>query len=202
MLIVIFGVKDMPKNNVKHKKYKLNNKDLNLVPLLIFYFFFLLFLVSDSYYLLHAKALGFPLSFIPIFIIILTLTQTALSYIIGKSIDRFNPQVILSCAFLAGILATIFLKVNLYFAFVFLGIFTVSSLNALRAYISKNADHKASVFGLLYGGSAIFSATGIFLIGFIWGNYGFNMIFLISLIGLMSVFALYNLLYLLGGFAT
>jgi len=189
--VMVFGVKDVPKKRNKPTKYNLNSKDIQSLSILVFYFLFLLFLINDSYYLIYAKRIGFSLGIIPTFIIILTLTQTLLSFIVGKSIDKFSSELILSFAFLAGVLATLFLKYNLYLSFIFLGIFIVSSLNSLRAFISKNTDHKASVFGFLYGGSAVFSALGALLMGFLWENYGFNTVFLVSLIGSISTLLLY-----------
>jgi len=45
---------------------------------------------------------------------------------------------------------------------VLLGIFTVASLNALRAYISVNALNKGTIYGILYGGVALSGALGAF----------------------------------------
>jgi len=53
-------------------------------------------------------------------------------------------------------------------AFVFFGLFTVASLNAIRAYISQSADNHGSVYGIFYAGVALFGALGAYISGLIW----------------------------------
>jgi len=80
----------------------------------------------------------------------------------------------------------------LYFEFIIagfalLGLFTVSSLNAIRAYISANATNKGSVYGIFYAGVALSSALGASVMGLIWKSLGENEAILISLGGLIGV---------------
>ena len=79
--------------------------------------------------------------------------------------------------------------------FVFLGVFIVGSLNALRAYISDHAHNKGTVYGILYGGVAIFAALGALVTGLIWKHFDAQSAILFSLIGMSVVFTVY-LIYL------
>ena len=63
----------------------------------------------------------------------------------------------------------------------------VSSVNALRAYISTYAKNKGSAYGLFYGGVAISGALGAIFTGLIWKHFGENGAISISLIALMTL---------------
>jgi len=67
----------------------------------------------------------------------------------------------------------VFLYFNFVIAsFILLGLYTVSSLNAIRAYISSNAVNKGTVYGILYAGVALFGALGASFTGLIWKHLG------------------------------
>jgi putative exporter of polyketide antibiotics len=72
-------------------------------------------------------------------------------------------------------------------------VFIVSSLNAIRSYISQNAVNKSSVYGFLYAGVAIFSSLGAIVIGNIWQFYSEEKAFLFSFIGITFVIITKNL---------
>ena len=74
-----------------------------------------------------------------------------------------------------------------------LGIFMVSSVNAIRAYISKNAKNRGSVYGLFYGGVAISGALGAIFTGLIWSYFGENIAIIISLIALAITWITFTL---------
>jgi MFS family permease len=80
--------------------------------------------------------------------------------------------------------------------FIFLGVFIVGSLNALRAYISDNAHNKGTVYGILYGGVALFGALGALVTGMIWKHYDAQSVILFSLGGMGLMFIGY-LVYLM-----
>jgi len=185
--IVLFFVKDAPKKE-KKSSVVVNRADYKLFWILGSYFFFLFFFMSDQYFILRAKNLGMTLYEIPLLVIASTLTQALLSYYSGTLIDKIGSKFMLCVAYAFGIASILALGANLlWLAFVFLGVFTVVSLNALRVYISKNAISKAYVYGILYGGVAIFSALGALVIGEIWHIYSFHEVLLFSLSGTITV---------------
>ena len=197
VIIMIFFVKDSPAP-VKTSEYKWEKSDYRLFPILISYFLFLIFLFGDAFFLLQAKESGYTTTVLPLFVIVLTLTQTLLSYGVGEKIDQIGSEKMLLGSFFFGLFATISLYFHsLWIAFIFLGIFTVSSLNAIRSIISQKAKNKSTVYGLFYGGTAITTAFGALVVGHIWNAYGSNMAMCFSIFGsAMIIFVSFFLLKL------
>ena len=182
-VIVLVFVKDMP---IKVKKREVfDPADRRLFTLLGIYFLFLFFLFSDQYLILKAKEEGFTLAQIPLFVIVFALTQAVTSYYSGVLIDRWGSGRMLLLSFLFGIASMVALALDfLWFSFVMLGLFTVISLNAMRAYISQEAKSKGAVYGIFYGGVALFASLGALLIGYIWEHFGFESAVRLSIVGL------------------
>ena len=190
VVIVLFFVKDAPyKTKVKTFDFK---KDYSLLPLLFVYFGFVFFMFNDSFFLIKAKEVGIATTYIPLLVVLLNLTQTLLSYFIGVKIDVIGTKKIFTLSLLFGLFATVSLYVNfVVMGFVFLGVFIVGSLNALRAYISNHAHNKGTVYGILYGGVALFGALGALVTGVIWKHYDAQSAVLFSLLGMSIVFITY-----------
>jgi len=187
--ILIFLVKDAPKKIKNDKEIRVINKeDYKLFPVLFIYFGFLFFIMSDQFFILKARDEGFSLSIIPLLVMMLTVVQTFMSYYAGVLSDKRGVIRVMLFAFVFGIVSISMLNINLWVAFAFLGLFTVFSLNAVRAYISEYAKSKGFVFGVFYGGVAVFSALGAIVIGYIWKNYGFENAVLISETGMGVMF--------------
>jgi MFS family permease len=186
LIVSFFLQNDIVKS--KAKKYQFEKEDFKLFPTLFFYFCFIFFMMGDSFYIIVAKEDGYLISFIPIFIIVLTLTQTLTSYYFGVMSDKKGSYQVLRLAYLAGIASIIAMGLGyMWIGFIFLGIFTVASLNAIRSYISVNAINKASIYGVFYGGIAIFSSLGALCFGYIWQNFGQNSALMFSLCGTVFV---------------
>jgi len=197
VVIVIFFVKDAPyRSKSKDKSGAVDwRADKGLLPLLFLYFAFIFFLFSDSFFIVKAKESGIGIAFIPLLMVLYNFVQTVLSYFFGVQIDRTSPRLVLGIAMLFGIGAMGALYIDQVIAgFVLLGVFTVASLNAIRAWISDEAVNKGTVYGIFYGGVALFSAAGATVIGLIWKHYGEEKAVLFSLTGLSLV----TLLYLMG----
>jgi len=188
VLILSFFVQDdTPKS--KDKKYKFAKEDFILFPRLFIYFCFIFFMMGDSFFIIVAKEAGYLISFIPLFIIVLTLIQTLTSYYFGGMSDKKGSQNVLRFAYLSGIASIIAIKFGfIWLGFIFLGIFTVASLNAIRSYISVNAVNKASIYGIFYGGVAIFSSLGALSFGYIWQHFGQSSALMFSLMGMIIIF--------------
>ncbi len=185
--IALFFVKDAPKQSRKTQSV-VNKEDYKLLPVLFIYFGFLFFIMSDQFFILKARNEGFSLATIPLFVMMLTAVQTLMSYYGGILSDKIGVIRVMLLAFIFGIVSISMMNVNLWLAFAFLGLFTVFSLNAIRAYISAYANSKGFVFGIFYGGVAVFSALGAVIIGYIWKNYGFENAVLISEAGMGVMF--------------
>jgi MFS family permease len=136
--------------------------------------------MSDQFFILKARNEGFSLATIPLLVMMLTAVQTIMSYYGGVLSDKIGVIRVLLLSFIFGIVSISMLNINLWLAFAFLGLFTVFSLNAVRAYISEYAKSKGFVFGVFYGGVAVFSALGAIVIGYIWKHYGFENAVLVS----------------------
>ena len=185
-LIMIFYVKDAPKK-IKNNVNVVNKEDYKLLPLLFIYFGFLFFIMSEQFFIVYAKEDGFSLSTIPLLIILFTFIQTILSYYAGVVTDNIGSYKIIIISFIFGILSILSLKLSIYLSFIFLALFTVMSLNAIRSYISINAKSKGYIFGIFYGGVAIFSSLGALSIGYIWKNYSINTVLEFSVIGMVAM---------------
>ena len=190
VFIVWFYVKDVPYRQKSDYKFDLS-KDYHLLPTLFIFFGFIFFMFNDSYYLIKAKEAGYALEYIPLLVVVLNLTQTLFSYMFGLQIDKIGAKKVLFFSFGFGFCSLL----SLYFGFIivgfiFLGLFTVSSLNAIRAYISKHAHNKSTIFGIFYGGVAISGALGASFTGIIWHYYGQNVAFYFSLFGILLVFVI------------
>ena len=198
VVIVIFFVKDAPyRSEHRHPSFDWQ-ADKGLLPLLFIYFGFIFFLFSDSFFIVKAKEAGIGIAFIPLLMVLYNFVQTVLSYFFGVQIDRYSPRLVLGIAMLFGIGAMGALYIDrVIVGFILLGIFTVASLNAVRAWISDEAINKGTVYGILYGGVALFGAAGATVIGLIWKHYGETDAVLFSMAGLVTLFAVY-LLYLWG----
>lgn len=153
--------------------------------------------MNDQYFLLRARDMGMTLAQIPLLAITSTLTQALLSYYSGMLIDKLGSKVMLLLSYLFAMFSIAALAYGLvWIAFALFGAFTVVSLNAMRVYISKNAQSQGFVYGVFYGGVAIFSATGALFVGEIWARFDFLAVVLFSLVGcgIVALLLLVNLL--------
>lgn len=192
VIVVLFFVKDMPyKSKAKASKLVLKD-DISLLPVLLLYFAFVFFMFNDSFYLIKAKEAGYSLAYIPLLVIVLNLTQTFFSYFFGLKVDKFGAKRVLFASFVFGIISMLSLYLDfIIVGFIFLGLFTVSSLNAIRAYISSEAKNKGSVYGFFYGGVAVSGALGASFVGLIWKYLGENRAIEISLLALVLIGTLF-----------
>ena len=195
VITVIFFVKDVPYTKKKKKKIDLNlSQDKKLLPLLYIYFGFIFFMFNDSFFIIKAKE-NISIEYIPLFIVLLTFTQTITSYYFGILTDKIGVNKILNISYIFGIVAMGMLYFNFIFlSFIFLGLFLVSSINSLRSYISNEAINKASIYGILYTGVTFFNSIGVIIISLIWKNYNDNFAIIFSLIGIITIFII-NILF-------
>ena len=53
-------------------------------------------------------------------------------------------------------------------------------------------SHKSTVYGIFYGGIAIFNSIGTVIIGIIWKNYGVDKALIYSFVGLVLIIFFYK----------
>jgi len=144
---------------------------------------------------MQAKEAGIETTFIPLLFIVSTLSQTLTSYISGIFIDKIGVKNTLILSYIFGITAQTLLFLNNSFftwiAYAFLGLFTVFSLNANRAYIASFCINRASVYGVFYAGIALFGAVGAYIIGFLWEKVGIDFALNFSLFGTIFISILF-----------
>lgn len=161
-------------------------RDRALLPMLFVYFLAVLFMLSDQFLIVRAKEDGYADALIPVLVMVSTLTQTLTSYYSGVLRDRIGSQRLLLYALLAAIGSVFLLRIGwIWPGFVLFGLFTVVSLNAMRAYIAEKAHSTALVYGLFYGGVALFGALGALIMGQIWERWDFEAVAQVSLGGLI-----------------
>jgi len=191
VLIMAFFVKDAKKPDRTIVKFLFTARDRETVRILIPYFFFLFFVFSDSFFTIQAKNIGISTILIPLLFLVSAGVQTLSSYIIGLGVDRFGSEKIIYLGYFSAFAAQLLLWVELpaatWISYAFLGIFTVSTLNAVRAMIAHHADNRASVYGIVYAGIAFFGAMGAWFSGWIWERFGMQNAILFSLGGMLLV---------------
>ncbi len=197
LVLVAFFVKDAPKKINKQQKFSITKEDIAVVKTLLFYFLFLFFLFSDAFFTMRAFGVGIETFWIPLLFVVSTATQTFISFPIGKLIDKIGYFKVMTVAYLSGVIAQLLLlqgsQLSIWIAYAFLGIFTVTSLNANRAYIAQFAHNKGSVYGVFYAGIALFGALGALVCGMLWEHLGAQSALLFSMMGVS--FALAGYLY-------
>jgi len=188
LVIVAFFVRDIPKSkSTLMRSFTLTEHDKTSIASLFFYFFFLFFMFNDAFFTMQAKTVGISTKIIPLLFAVSAGLQTLSSYGIGVFVDKYGAKRILSFAYACGVAAQGFLWLEnplfTWIAYGFLGLFTVASLNANRAYISQHAYNKGSVYGVFYAGIALFGAIGAYVSGLIWEYFGMYSVLLFSLGG-------------------
>ena len=196
LVIVVLFVRDIPKpERLPGRSFALTQHDKKAVKSLLFYFVFLLFIFNEAFFVMQAKGVGIATAVIPLLFVVSTGMQTLTSYFFGVWIDRIGVNRIMAFAYLCGIFSQLFLTLQsplyTWVAYAFLGLFTVASLNANRAYIAQTADNRGSVYGIFYAGVALFGALGAYLSGMIWEHFGMETALLYSLSGTVIVGGLF-----------
>jgi len=197
VITVIFFVKDAPYRAKEQRGVISLRDDKPLALILILYFIFIFFLFSDSFFIIKAKEMGIKIEFIPLIMAFYNLIQTLFSYLFGVQIDRYSPRLILGVAMGFGVGAMGMLLLNqVVLSFILLALFSVASLNSIRALISNEAKNRGTIYGLFYAGVALFGSIGAMVIGIIWKNYGQESAVVFSLAGLSLTLLIYLIAYL------
>lgn len=199
LVIIVFFVSDVPKKpkTILKQSFALTGNDKKAIGSLFFYFLFLFFVFSDSFFTMQAKSIGISIAMIPLLFVVSTGVQTVSSYIFGIWIDKFGVKRILAFSYVCGAVAQGFLYLEspifTWVAYVFLGLFTVASLNANRTFIAQSADNKGSVYGIFYAGIALFGAFGAYISGVIWEHFDMHFALAFSFFGTLGLAVIFIL---------
>jgi MFS family permease len=195
LVIVAFFVKDAPKKESLHLKLSITKEDKRVIKTLLFYFIFIFFIFSDAFFTIRATDVKIETFWIPLLFVVSALTQTLISFPVGKLVDKIGYFKISALGYLSGVIAQILLlygtQLSIWIAFSFLGVFTVTTLNANRALIAQSASNKGSVYGIFYAGVALFGAAGAMILGLLWEHFGSQNALLFSLVGVSFVLTVY-----------
>ncbi len=198
LIIVVFFVQDVPKpKRHSNASFVLTTRDKKAIKSLFFYFMFIFFLFNNAFFTMQAKGVGIATALVPLLFVVSAGMQTLTSYLLGVWVDKIGVNRIMAFAYLCGAMAQglLYLQNPLYtwFAYAFLGLFTVASLNANRAFIAQAADNRGSVYGIFYAGVALFGAVGAYVSGLIWERFGMEMVLTFSLGGTMLLVVIFVL---------
>ncbi len=199
LVIVAFFVHDVPKSiNKPVQLFTLTQNDKKTIGALFFYFLFLLFVFSPSFFTMQAKAVGIATAVVPLLFVVSSGIQTLSSYLFGILIDRFGVKHVLAFSYACGALSQGLLMLQSPFftwiSYAFLGLFTVASLNANRAFIAQSASNKGSVYGVFYAGVALFGALGAYISGLIWEHWNMQSALIYSMAGTFVMTLLFLLM--------
>jgi MFS family permease len=196
LAVVVLFVSDIePRQKRSAIRFSFSARDKTAVKSLFFYFVFIFFLFNDAFFTMQAKGVGIATALIPLLFVVSTAMQTLTSYPLGLLIDRYGVDRVLFFSYLSGIVAQLLLLLQkplfTWIAYAFLGLFTVASLNANRAYISQSADNRGSVYGVFYAGVALFAGAGAFVSGMIWEHFSMQSALLYALSGTTLITVLF-----------
>ncbi len=195
LVLVIFFVQDIPKKPQK-AHFKLTTSDRRVVAWLLFYFGFWFFMWSDAFFTMEAKSVGVAVMLLPLLYALSTATQTLTSYWLGSLVDHIGAVWVMAFGYICGIASLLLLlwlqkPLATWLAYAFLGLFTVATLNAARAYIAAHADNRGSVYGVFYAGVALSGALGALVVGQLWQHFGMEAALGFSVIGAVLLFVLF-----------
>jgi MFS family permease len=192
VVIMLFCVDDIeyvsnPKKETEKSSKPLTQHDRALLIPIVFFFLFTFFMFEESFLVLHSLEVGFELAIIPLLILANRFVQALISYQVGLLIDQNHSQRMLSWSYLFGLISLLcFLwgdPLMSWLGFVLYGVYSVVTLNILRAFISEKADRKGAMFGILYAGMAIVIALSALFFGFVWEHYGSQVGLSIAVLG-------------------
>jgi len=194
VMIVIVFVRDIGTKRFETHKISFTERDKKLIWPIVIYSGFTAFLFTEPFFVMRAKESGFETLHIPLLFMAFTLSQALLSYPIGKLIDRYKSAKVLTAAYIIGVMTTLLMlhgsTISIILAYIGFGLYTTTSLNAIRALISDIATNKALTYGFFYTVLALAIFVSSILIGLIWDRYGADNALLFSLAGTLLFFML------------
>lgn len=198
LLILIFFVEDKAKSHSTSPlrlPSERNPMTRDIKFMLGIYFLASFFMINDAYLLIRAHDVGFKIEWLPLLVLLGGLIQTLVAIPIGKHLDNARFDTILNLGMIMGVSSILLMlipsQVSIMLAVVLQGIFSITLLNSLRVKIAKSPVYKGKAYGIFYAGTAIATAAGAALTGWIWESMSAESAIILSALGcLLSLFIL------------
>lgn len=191
MVVLIFFVEDKVKQNRQAKVDTGLPISTTLWIMLALYFLSAFFMISDSFMLIRAHDISIDIAWLPLLVMFAGLIQVFISFIIGQQLDRHHFSNMILLGMLAAVASLALLMTSstiaIIMAFMLQGIFNITLLNSLRVKIAKSQANKGKTFGIFYAGTAMTTALGAVMTGWLWENYDAHVALTIALTGMISV---------------
>lgn len=204
LLILIFFVEDRLKNHSKATQKSTTDFTATLAEKATFdkglwgwfwiYFLTMFFMINESFMLVRGHEVGIATFWLPLLMVSSGLTQTLISYSVGKHLDAKGTRLLMLISIGSACLSTLLLLSYTPYltviAFMLQGVFMVTGLNALRTRIGQTHHAKGKAYGIFYLGTAVAMAIGNLVVGQIWEHLGNHQALQFSLIGLLILFSI------------
>lgn len=200
-LLLIFKLRELPKEQVKVKEeFKIAKGAL---PKSFYIFIFIVFVFtlgnsSDAFLILRAKNLGITLFEIPLVIALFNLVYALAAVPLGSLSDKIGRIPTLTIGWGAYALAYLgFALANaswaIWFLYAFYGLYYATSEGVSKALLADivHPDHRGRAFGFYGMTIGLTALPASFLAGFLWDKFGAPVPFLFG--ALMSAVALISL---------
>ncbi|MCH9742777.1 MAG: MFS transporter [Proteobacteria bacterium] len=189
LFILVFVVEDKAKQHSsapKHtNEYQPLSTDIKLM--LGLYFIASFFMINESFVLIRAHDVGFHIEWLPLLVLLGGLIQTFVALPIGKQLDNLDFNRILIIGLAMGLISLLLMLVPsisaILAAVIFQGVFSIALLNSIRVKIAKSTVYKGYAYGVFYAGTAIATALGAVLTGWIWKAFDANSAILLAITG-------------------
>lgn len=197
LLILIVIVEDKAKQTHTIPKTIIEHKPLtaDIRFMLGLYFVAAFFMINEAFVLIRAHDVGFHIEWLPLLVLLGGLIQTFVALPIGKHLDSLGFHRVIFMGLCMGIISLLLMRIpsitSILITVVFQGVFSIALLNSVRVKIAKSATCKGHAYGVFYAGTAIATALGAMLTGWIWKVFDANTAIVLAIVGMtITLFAL------------
>lgn len=191
LVILIFIVEDKAKPAISSAKALPEHKPLpfDLKLMLGLYFVVYFFMINESFVLIRAHEAGFQIEWLPLLVLLGSLVQTFVALPIGRRLDELGFERIMILGIATALISLLLLLIasvmTIMLAVTLQGIFSIALLNSVRVKVAKSPVYKGHAYGIFYMGTAVATALGAIVIGWLWEKYDANTAILFAVAGLL-----------------
>lgn len=190
LFILIFVVEDKAKQSPTTTQTTPEKAPLtaDIKYMLGLYFVAAFFMINDSFVLIRAHDVGFEIEWLPLLVLLGGLIQTFVALPIGKHLDSLGFNRVMIMGLIMGVISLVLMLTptitSILIAVVLQGIFSIALLNSVRVKIAKSTTYKGHAYGVFYAGTAIATALGAVLTGWVWKAFDAHSAISLAIIGL------------------